>query len=635
MLAAHTHPMHRIAARLALTLALAAAAFLLFAGTARAAIQNEAGCTTNTLARNDDGSTDASVPLTFSLNFYGAVYNSLWVNNNGNVTFTAPLGDFTPGPIVTNGTPIIAPFWGDVDTRAIPSDTRPGSAEVTYGNVANYNGTGKQAFCVMWDGVGYYNTHDNKLNRFQLLLVDQSIGTNGFDIVFNYDQIQWETGDASGGVNGLGGIPARVGFTGGVSSFELPGSGVPGAFLDGNATTGLTTHSVGSAVPGRYIFEVRNTPGPPQNFTAVPASGQVALTWTPPAYPGSSPIDHYELTYSPGGATPISISAAGPLQTTISGLTNGTPYTFSLVAVNTTGAGPAATAQATPVASSPSPPTNVHATASNASAALTWDASTVPVGSPPVTHYTATCTAGEGGATGTASTSPFPRTNVTVTGLTNGATYTCTVVAHNAAGPSAPSAPSNSFTPTTDQSATVIQPGVTNTLVTNNAQEPNATTTTTAKFNLPPTNDPNIVGRPAEIDTFDPTVTPTTVCAAPETCFGRVTHYNIPTGYGNGTNGPIKVTLVYDRTVVPFARLLTLRWWEIRTVGDDPNGQVKPTTSRRIPLCRLGRYNGTTCVIIWTVLPFARTVDSVRAGPFDLVAQFWLKTIDDPFLKGH
>jgi hypothetical protein len=181
----------------------------------------------------------------------------------------------------------------------------------------------------------------------------------------------------------------------------------------------------------------------------------------------------------------------------------------------------------------------------------------------------------------------------------------------------------------------VIQPNQTTTLTTNNAQEPNANTTTTSRFNLPPTNNPNIVGRPAEIDTFDPNVTPTTVCAPPETCFGRVTHYNIPTGYGAGTTGAIKVTLVYDRTVVPFVRLLTLRWWEIRTEGDSPNGTVKAATSKRIPLCRLGRYNGTTCVIIWTVLPFARTVDGVKAGPFDLVAQFWFKTTDDPFVKGH
>ena len=43
------------------------------------------------------------------------------------------------------------------------------------------------------------------------------------------DRIRWETGDASGGTNGLGGSPARVGFSNGRGQpgtfFELTGSG--------------------------------------------------------------------------------------------------------------------------------------------------------------------------------------------------------------------------------------------------------------------------------------------------------------------------------------------------------------------------------------------------------------------------
>ena len=50
---------------------------------------------------------------------------------------------------------------------------------------------------------------------------------------FDYSQIQWETGDASGGTNGFGGTPARVGYSNGSTvSFELPGSAVTGSFED-------------------------------------------------------------------------------------------------------------------------------------------------------------------------------------------------------------------------------------------------------------------------------------------------------------------------------------------------------------------------------------------------------------------
>ena len=50
---------------------------------------------------------------------------------------------------------------------------------------------------------GYYKEHDDKLNSFQLLLVERG-SAGAFDIVFNYDQLHWESGDASDGVHGPG-----------------------------------------------------------------------------------------------------------------------------------------------------------------------------------------------------------------------------------------------------------------------------------------------------------------------------------------------------------------------------------------------------------------------------------------------
>ena len=163
-------------------------------------------CTSNTLAPNDDGSTGL-VDIGFAINFFGSDYSQLYVNNNGNVTFSGPLGTFTPEPIVGTGTPIIAPFWADVDTRA------SGSAPVTYGQTTF---EGHAAFCVEWSGVGYYGIQDDLLNDFDLLLVDRSdVAAGDFDMIFTYRQIEWETGDASGGVGGFGGTSARAGYSNG------------------------------------------------------------------------------------------------------------------------------------------------------------------------------------------------------------------------------------------------------------------------------------------------------------------------------------------------------------------------------------------------------------------------------------
>ncbi|MCH8948879.1 MAG: hypothetical protein IIB87_00695 [Chloroflexi bacterium] len=222
-----------------------------------AAIKPLPGCGTNTLSANDDGSTSI-VPLPFTINFFGASYSSLFVNNNGNVTFGASLSSFTPFDLTSTSSVIIAPFFGDVDTRGA------GSGAVTYGNTTF---GGRSAFCVNWVNVGYFNSNTDKLNSFQLLLVDRSdIGIGDFDIIFNYDQIQWETGNASGGTGGLGGSSARVGYSNGVdTSLELPGSAVNGAFLD-SSTGGLVHNSRSSLESGRYIFPVRGGTAPTGGF---------------------------------------------------------------------------------------------------------------------------------------------------------------------------------------------------------------------------------------------------------------------------------------------------------------------------------------------------------------------------------
>ena len=182
------------------------------------------------------------------MNFYGTTYSEAFVNNNGNITFNNPSGAYTPFAIGSAGMEIIAAFWGDVDTRG-------GLGTTTYGSgTVGSNG----AFGVTWTDVGYFYYAGDKRNTFQLLLINRpDTGSGNFDIMFNYDSMQWETGDASGGSGGLGGSSARVGFNSGAESLELPGSGVNGALINGGAFS-LAGNSFNSAVTGQYIFEVRS-----------------------------------------------------------------------------------------------------------------------------------------------------------------------------------------------------------------------------------------------------------------------------------------------------------------------------------------------------------------------------------------
>lgn len=239
------------------------------------ALRNIPGFTTNTQPRNDDESTALLNLGLGTLNFFGNNYTSAYVNTNGNITFTEALSTYTPFQLTGGGTiPIIAPFFADVDTR------NAASAQVQYGN-----GTvdGRNAFGVNWNGVGFYNRNANALNVFQMILIDRGdTGAGNFDAEFNYNSIRWETGQASGGnSSGLGGQCAVAGYSSGTGSFfQLPGSGVCGAFLNGGSNA-LATNSLNSNVPGRYLFQIRGGQvivNPPT--TTIPEPSSLALLGT-------------------------------------------------------------------------------------------------------------------------------------------------------------------------------------------------------------------------------------------------------------------------------------------------------------------------------------------------------------------
>jgi hypothetical protein len=70
--------------------------------------------------------------------------------------------------------------------------------------------------------------------------------------------------------------------------------------------------------------------------TATPDNGRVSVSFTPPASDGGTAIVSYTVTASPGGAT--ATGAGSPIGVT--GLANGTSYTFTVTATNGAGTGP-------------------------------------------------------------------------------------------------------------------------------------------------------------------------------------------------------------------------------------------------------------------------------------------------------
>ncbi len=203
-----------------------------------------------TLHVNDDGfSTGINVSSLFpyGLNYYGTTQNTIYVNNNGNITFSGGVWAYTPTPFPISSQPMIAPYWGDVDTRG----GQPcGGCNRVYWDLDVPLGE----FSATWYNVGYYSSATNRLNSFQVILTDRSptFGPGDFDIQFRYNRCEWTTGNASGGSGGLGGTEAQMGFDAGNLNdyWSHPDSQTP-AILDL-----CVTSNVGS--PGIWEFEVRN-----------------------------------------------------------------------------------------------------------------------------------------------------------------------------------------------------------------------------------------------------------------------------------------------------------------------------------------------------------------------------------------
>jgi uncharacterized protein (TIGR02145 family) len=222
--------------------------------------------------------------------------------------------------------------------------------------------------------------------------------------------------------------------------------------------TVIATNANGNSLPSAASNSVTpsTVPGAPTIGTATKGNAQATVTFTAPASNGGSAITGYIVTSNPG-----SFTATGPASPiTVTGLTNGTAYTFTVIAINANGNSlPSAASNSVTPAGVPGAPTIGTATEGDAQVTVTF---TAPVndGGSAITGYTVTSNPGAITATGTASP-------ITVTGLTNGTLYTFTVVATNANGNSVPSAASNSVRPHTATTVYDIEGNIYNTVTIN------------------------------------------------------------------------------------------------------------------------------------------------------------------------
>lgn len=104
---------------------------------------------------------------------------------------------------------------------------------------------GKQLISEIW----------TQLNTFQCVLITDGLLSFAM-YLYPRNGIQWTTGDASGGSNGFGGIPAQVGFN--------AGDGVRFSVINSSRTDDVVNLDERSNVmkPGIYVYQVDGTAVP-------------------------------------------------------------------------------------------------------------------------------------------------------------------------------------------------------------------------------------------------------------------------------------------------------------------------------------------------------------------------------------
>ena len=239
-----------------------------------------------------------------------------------------------------------------------------------------------------------------------------------------------------------------------------------GGVAQGTSNVGVVTQaSVGGLTNGTtYTFRVaaknvagtgaqssdsnavmpQTVPDAPATVNATPGAGQATVSWSVPAN-GGSPITGYDVTAYVGGVAQSTMSVGAVAQTTVTGLTNGTAYTFRVAAKNALGTGVASAASsAVTPRRAPDAPTIGSAAASGAGqVTLSWSAPAFDGGSA-ITGYEVTSYVA--GAV-KLKISVGVVSQATFGGLTNGTAYTFRVAAKNVAGTGAESADSNAVTP--------------------------------------------------------------------------------------------------------------------------------------------------------------------------------------------
>jgi hypothetical protein len=276
----------------------------------------------------NDGSTGA-IPLGFPIDFGTGTVSSLYINENGIVSFTGPITSNSFGSLAGLGQPVIGPFYADLTSTTFVGTVfemsgthfgqimyQRGSASALPGSDGNFDQADEvPAFSVLW----YGPTDADGVQIFTQIVIysHASSGSGDFDVRLRYGQVDGDLYNTGTGTTGIAGLLL------GTNTLNITGP------LDG---------SVDHFYSFRGGLLVGTAPPPPPVTLACPsATAQAGVAYSS------------TLTAS-GGVTPYTFSYSGSLPPGVqlnaaSGAIAGTPTSagpFAFTAQVTDASGTAA-----------------------------------------------------------------------------------------------------------------------------------------------------------------------------------------------------------------------------------------------------------------------------------------------------
>ena len=191
----------------------------------------------------------------------------------------------------------------------------------------------------------------------------------------------------------------------------------------------IATNGAGSSDAGSSnSVTLADVPSSPTNVIATAGIRSASLSWGA-ATPNGSNITGYTVTVSSSNGG--SLGTVGTISGTtcsITGLSDGKNYTFSVTATNAAGTGAAGISNSIALASAPDAPRSVNATVGNGTSTITWEPP-INTGGSPISFYTLRIT----GGSFTGFSNPVT-SGIIISGLSRGTRYTYYVKATNSAG---------------------------------------------------------------------------------------------------------------------------------------------------------------------------------------------------------